>query len=140
MLYCTVIDFQVSKMRISEQNQKLIKMTKRRQKCVECGKRFESLEELRVHEENCYSMMYRCDQCYNWYESRKDLEDHRNRRHSKECGNTTNIEQDIEDHEWKCDLCQKQYGCIKELKEHEKEYHEWKCDQCKNRYIYKWVR
>ena len=36
------------------------------------------------------------------------------------------------DHEWKCNLCQKQYGCIKELKEHEKKEHEWKCDECKN--------
>ena len=32
-------------------------------------------------------------------------------------------EHEQKDHEWKCDLCQKQYGCIKELKEHEKEYH-----------------
>ena len=39
------------------------------------------------------------------------------------------------DHEWECDLCQKQYGCIKELKEHEKKEHEWKCDECKNQYV-----
>ena len=29
-------------------------------------------------------------------------------------------EQEQQDHEWKCDLCNKQYRCIKELKEHEK--------------------
>ena len=45
-------------------------------------------------------------------------------------------EHEQKDHEWKCDLCEKQYACIKELKEHEKEYHEWKCDQCKKQYVH----
>ena len=44
-------------------------------------------------------------------------------------------EHEQQDHEWKCDLCNKQYECIKELKEHEKEFHEWKCDRCKRQYI-----
>ena len=35
-------------------------------KCLECGKGFEHLEELIVHQENCYI----CEQCDNWYESR----------------------------------------------------------------------
>ena len=42
-------------------------------KCLECNKEFGSIEELRVHEQNCYI----CEQCNNWYESRKDLEDHK---------------------------------------------------------------
>ena len=46
-------------------------------KCLECNKEFGSIEELRVHEKNCYI----CEQCNNWYESREDLEDHRRRRH-----------------------------------------------------------
>ena len=44
-------------------------------------------------------------------------------------------EHEQKDHEWKYDLCKKQYVCIKELKEHEKEYHEWKCDRCKIQYV-----
>ena len=39
-------------------------------------------------------------------------------------------EHEQKDHEWRCDLCEKQYTSIKELKEHEKEYHEQKCDRC----------
>ena len=46
-------------------------------KCLECNKEFGSIEELRVHEKNCYI----CEQCNNWYESREDLEDHRRRKH-----------------------------------------------------------
>ena len=47
-----------------------------RNRCLECGKEFESIEELRVHEKNCYI----CEQCNNWYESREDLEDHRRKK------------------------------------------------------------
>ena len=32
------------------------------------------------------------------------------------------------DHEWKCDLCEKQYTSIEELEEHEYDYHEHKCN------------
>ena len=45
-------------------------------------------------------------------------------------------EHEQKDHEWKCDLCEKQYTSIKELKEHEKEYHEQKCDRCEKQYVY----
>ena len=34
-----------------------------------------------------------------------------------------NIEQEQQDHKWKCDLCEKKYECKDELKTHEKEHH-----------------
>ena len=42
----------------------------------------------------------------------------------------SNFTQELKDHERKCELCEKQYTSIKELKEHEKEYHEQKCNRC----------
>ena len=49
--------------------------------------------------------LYRCKKYYD--ESIKELKEH-----------------EQQDHEWKCDLCEKQYKYIDELKTHEKEYHE----------------
>ena len=46
-------------------------------KCLKCNEEFDNIEELRVHERNCYI----CEQCNNWYESREDLEDHRSEIH-----------------------------------------------------------
>ena len=40
------------------------------------------------------------------------------------------------DHEWKCDLCEKQYTNREELKEHEDDYHEQKCNKCEKRYVH----
>ena len=125
-------------MRISEQNQKLIKMIKRRPRCEECGKRFKSLEELGEHKKDCYSRMYKCEQCDNWYENREDLEDHRSRRHSKEYGNTINMEdlimfvrqrsKEIEDRE--CDCCDEIFTNTSELEEHYKIEHEIRMYKC----------
>ena len=65
---------------------------------------------------------FECMECKSRFESKDELGEHvKEKREQK-------------DHEWKCDLCKKQYVCIKELKEHEKEYHDWKCDQCKKCY------
>ena len=68
-------------------------------KCLECNKEFGSIEELRVHEQNCYI----CEQCNNWYESREDLEDHKERRHKEyicdQCGNNWyESKEELEDH------------------------------------------
>merc|ERR1712240_482198 len=40
------------------------------------------------------------------------------------------------DHDWECDICEKQYTSIEELKEHEDDYHEQKCDRCKKQYVH----
>merc|ERR1711989_290199 len=50
-------------------------------RCLECNKEFRNIEELRAHEKNCYI----CEKYNSWYESREDLEDHRNEIHLKEC-------------------------------------------------------
>merc|ERR1712041_12490 len=63
-------------------------------RCSKCNDEFDSIEELRVHERNCYI----CEQCNSWYESREDLEDHKNEIHSKECE---------ENLECECDQCGK---------------------------------
>merc|ERR1712115_623943 len=52
-----------------------------KKRCLEYNKEFRSIEELRAHENNCYI----CEKCNSWYESKEDLEDHRNEIHSKEC-------------------------------------------------------
>ena len=57
-------------------------------RCLECNKELRNIEELRAHEKNCY----------NWYESREDLEDYRNEIHSIECE---------ENLECECDQCGK---------------------------------
>ena len=46
-------------------------------KCLECSREFNNLEDLRVHEKNCYI----CEQCNNWYENKEDLEYHKRKRH-----------------------------------------------------------
>ena len=107
----------------------------RRHRCLECGKRFENLEELRVHEENCYS----CEQCDNWYESREDLEDHIRRRHTKyncdQCDNWYESREDLEDHRRRrhienfyiCEQCENLYESRKDLEDHRKRRHTKEC-------------
>ena len=81
----------------------------RRHKCLECGKGFENLEELIVHQENCYI----CEQCDNWYESREDLEDHRRRRHTK----------------YICDQCDNWYESREDLEDHRRRRHSQECEE-----------
>ena len=83
-------------------------------KCVQCSKEFDNLEELRIHEKNCYI----CEQCNNWYESKEDLEYHRSRRHK----------------EYNCDQCDNyRYDSKEELDDHIRRRHtKYNCDQCDN--------
>ena len=103
------------------------------QKCIKCEKRIEDPEELKEHQEDCGT--YLCGPCDKWFTRRSHLEDHKNRKHPKEDGKTTKIEQNIEEHDEKCYLCQKQYRCKRELEKHEDEHHRWRCDKCRNGYI-----
>merc|ERR1712115_89431 len=57
-------------------------------RCLEYNKELRNIEELRVHEKKCY----------NWCESRENLEDYRNEIHSIKCG---------ENLECECDQCGK---------------------------------
>merc|ERR1711895_122204 len=74
-------------------------------RCLECNKEFRNIEEIRAHEKNCYI----CEKCNSWYESREDLEDHRNEIHSKECE---------ENLECECDQCGKWLGCETNMEKH----------------------
>ena len=126
------------------------------QKCKKCEKRIEDPEELKEHQEDCGT--YWCGPCDKRFTKKSVMLDHKNRKHPKEDGNNTKIEQNIEKHDWKCHLCQKQYRCKKELEEHEEENHNcylcqkqyrckneldeheeedhrWRCDKCRNGYI-----
>ena len=99
-------------------------------KCLESKKEFGSIEELRVHEKNCYI----CEQCNNWYESREDLEDHRRRRHKEyncdQCDNWYGYDskEELDDHirrrhtKYNCDQCDNWYKCRKELEDHSIKY------------------
>ena len=110
----------------------------RRQRCLECGKRFENLEELRVHEENCYS----CEQCDNWYKSREDLEDHIRRRHTKyncdQCDNWYESREDLEDHRERrhSKECEEKLECRNEREQQNKEEHRNgpECDLCEEKF------
>merc|ERR1712098_409474 len=81
-----------------------------RNMCLECGKGFENLEELIEHE-NCYI----CEQCDNWYESRKDFEDHRRRRHSENF--------------YICEQCENLYESREDLEDHRKRRHTKECEE-----------
>merc|ERR1712115_183355 len=77
----------------------------------------EEIEEIEDEngEENCYS----CEQCDNWYESRKDLEDHIRRRHTK----------------YNCDQCDNWYESREDLEDHRRRRHSQECEEklvCRN--------
>ena len=74
----------------SEEVEESEKGQETRNRCLEGGKEFESMEELRVHEKNCDI----CEQCNNGYDSKEELEDHIRRRHTK----------------YNCDQCDNWYG------------------------------
>ncbi len=105
-------------------------------KCVQCSKEFDNLEELRIHEKNCYI----CEQCNNWYESKEDLEYHRSRRHKEyNCDQCDNYgyesKEELDDHirrrhtKYNCDQCDNWYKCRKELEDHrERRHKEYNCD------------
>ena len=83
-----------------------------------CKDEFESIEKLRVHERNCYI----CEQCNSWYESREDLEDHRNEIHSKECEENLECRKEREKqnkenqrNEFECDICEEKFKNENEL-------------------------
>ena len=90
-------------------------------RCLECNKEFRNTEELRAHEKNCYI----CDECNSWYESREDLEDHRNEIHSKECEENLECRKEREKQnnenqrdESECNLCREKFKNKNELVEH----------------------
>merc|ERR1712101_13200 len=90
-------------------------------KCLECSKEFDNLEELRIHEKNCYI----CEQCNNWYRFKEDLDNHKNEAHSKQCEKNLECrkereQQNIEKHrhEHICDLCNKEFNNESKLKKH----------------------
>ena len=113
-------------------------------RCTECGKEFESLEELSEHVKNCYTCdlcnygigmnrrdfedhierkhhkeCYTCGQCNNWYDDREDLEGHRRRRHTK----------------YNCDKCESWYERREDLEDHRKRRHIKECEKklvCRN--------
>merc|ERR1711867_291898 len=85
-------------------------------KCLQCSREFNNLEDFKMHENNCHI----CEQCNNWYEKREDLEDHRERRHKR----------------YTCDQCGYDESTNKtELDDHIREWHaEYNCNQCENSY------
>ena len=77
----------------------------------------QTVKEMIVHEENCYI----CEQCDNWYESRKDFEDHRRRRHSENF--------------YICEQCENLYESREDLEDHRKRRHTKECEEkfvCRN--------
>merc|ERR1711867_419378 len=78
-----------------------------RNRCLECGKEFESMEELFEHE-YCYI----CEQCDNGYESREELEDHRKMKHIE---NFDSSYDELEEH---MDFHVTKIECEEELEEH----------------------
>merc|ERR1712115_300059 len=109
-------------------------------KCLECRKEFESIEELRVHEKNCFI----CEQCNNWYESREDLEDHRRRRHKEyncdQCDNWYGYDskEELDDHRKRTHSkeCEEKLECRKEMEQQNREEHrsELVCDLCNKKF------
>ena len=114
----------------------------RRYDCPMCGKEFDNLEELKVHEKNSY-VCDLCDHCCT--ESRKELENHVRWRHYKncyiceQCSNWYNNREDLEDHIEKrhmtnniCSKCKDEFESIEKLRVHERNC--YICEQCNSWY------
>ena len=106
-------------------------------KCLKCSREFNNLEDLRVHENNCYI----CEQCNNWYEHKKDLEYHIRKRHKgyncDQCDNGYRSQEDLEDHRNEINsMCKENLDCRKEREKQNSEYHryEFKCDLCNKKF------
>ena len=89
-----------------------------------------------MHEQNCYI----CEQCNNWYECRKDLEDHKERRHKEficdQCGNNWyESKEELSDHirrihtKYNCDQCDNWYRLKEDLEDHKNEAHSKECEK-----------
>ena len=89
---------------------------------------------------------YICDQCSNQYENREDLEDHKERRHTKECEEKWVYKDEGKQQKREenrsgivCNLCEEKFENKSELKEHWETDHEspvYRCIhlECENRY------
>merc|ERR1712243_1104 len=79
------------------------------------------------HNKNCYI----CGQCSIWYENREDLENHKKKRHTKECEEKLVCRKEIEQQkkeahisELVCNLCEEKFKNKSELKKHWETDHE----------------
>ena len=96
--------------------------------CLECGKGFDTKEELFEHE-----YCYMCEQCDNGYDSIEELEDHIKMEHIKngtrniclECGKEFKNKEELFEHEYCyiCEQCDNGYDSKEELEDHIKMKH-----------------